>query len=118
LSPQTTPPFSTKTRKPGLATGKPGFNPVRVHTMDPFAGSMARTDPVESAANTSVPSVARADESAASRGFSHRDLGGKGEFGGRIGSLAQAVARNTAARTAPRTCFDVVFGSPINACEV
>jgi hypothetical protein len=79
---------------------------------------MARISPVESEANTRVPSVERGAMSGTSRGFSHLDLGGNGEPRGRRRGLAQAAERNKAARIVHRTLFEVVLNSPVNAYEV
>ena len=116
--PQTTPLLSTKTRTDGRATTKPVSSLDRVQTVVPVTGSMPRIGPVESTAKTRLPSVARGAASGASRDFSHRDFGGNGEVGARIGGLAQANERNKPARIVRRTLFDVVLNSPINACEV
>lgn len=113
LKPQTTPPVSTKTTNPGRAAMNPGRTPARVHTVSPVPGSTAITGPVESAAKMRVPSVARGEARGTSRGFSHREMGGKGALGGRIFVLAQEDATSKALRTVQRTGLSALFRSPI-----
>jgi hypothetical protein len=62
--------------------------------------------------------VAKGAASGRSRGFSQRDLGGKGDVGGRMCGFAQPNERKRAARIVRWTLFDGVGNSPINACEV